>query len=77
MLKLSIIFLVIISSNAIELYTLFEQMHCVLLQTNHDDPNFINIVTSTQINENGLVDLTLESFVQEIDILIEQFNKIL
>lgn len=66
-----------ISSNTIELHTLFEQMHCVLLQTSNDDLNFINIVTSTQINENELVDLTLESSIQEIENLIEQFNEML
>lgn len=49
-------------------------MRCVLLEASNDDSKFINIVTSTQINENESEDATLESFIQEIDNLIKQFN---
>lgn len=47
----------------------------MLIQISNNDQKFINIVTSSQMNENQSVDLTLESSIQEIDNLIKQFNE--
>jgi len=47
----------------------------MLIQISNNDQKFINIVTSSQMNENQSVDPTLESSIQEIDNLIKQFNE--
>lgn len=62
-----------IASNSIEIYTLFERIHTALIQAMNDDGNFLEILVNTQVIR--MVDVTLESLLQEINELIKKFNE--
>lgn len=64
----------IIASNSTEIYSLFEHMHIALIQTSNNNPNFIDIITNRNSEEESN-NLTMESLFQEINELIFIFNE--
>lgn len=64
----------IIASNSIEMYSLFEYMRIVLIQIAKDNPKFLDVLTNENTEEESS-GLAMESLLQEMNELIIKLDK--